>query len=177
VRYVAWVHNVTKQAKDGRSPWERRFGEESYLEVIPFGSTVEFIPNKESGFEKPKLHTKTLPGIFLGWEMDVGDVPSRSGHVVAMSALKGLDLHTGKIASGEGERLLRIERTKDIYAVTPKEADRFPLQRQSWKIRYFWEDPDCDDGRFWGDPPESRKRGFSTPKKAGRLPWWLTALS
>ena len=101
--------------------------------------------------------------------MDVGDVPSRSGHVVAMSALKGLDLQTGKIASGEGERLLRIERTKDIYAVTPKEADRFPLQRQSWKIRYFWEDPDCDDGRFWGDPPEPEERPFD-PEEGGPPP-------
>ncbi len=66
-------------------------------------------------------------------------MPMKSGHVVAMSALKGLDLHTGKIISGEGERLLRIERSKDIIPVQPDNASRFPLQEQAWKIRYHWE--------------------------------------
>ena len=75
------------------------------------------------------MHTKILLGIFLGWEMDVGDVPAKSGHVVAMSALKRLDLHAGKIVSGEGERLLRIERSEDILPVQPDDASRFPLQK------------------------------------------------
>ncbi len=160
VRFVAWVHNVTRQKTDGRFPWERRSNEESLTEAVPFGSAIEFIPNKDSGLDKPKMHTKTLPGIFLGWEMDVGDVPMKSGFVVAMSALKGLDLHSGKIVSGEGERLLRVERSKDIYPVQLDGASRFPLQKQAWKIRYFWEDPECDDGRFWGDPPDLDERVY-----------------
>ena len=96
----------------------------------------------------------------------------KSGFVVAMSALKGLDLHSGKIVSGEGGRLLRVERSKDIYPVQLDEASRFPLQKQAWKIRYFWEDADCDDGRFWGDPLDLDERvyegdGEEKPRRGG----------
>ena len=62
-----YLRNVQELLADGKTPYERRFGEPFKAPIIPFGAMVEYHPI--STREVSRLHQfgkKVLPGIFLG---------------------------------------------------------------------------------------------------------------
>ena len=68
---------------DGKTPFERRFGEPFDGPIITFGAMVEFYPI--SAREQSRFHQfgkKVLPGIFLGCALIAGiwkgDIPGCS---------------------------------------------------------------------------------------------------
>ena len=68
-----YLRNVQDLLADGKTPYERRFGEPFKGAVIPFGAMVEYYPI--SSRDKSRLHQfgkKVLPGIFLGHELIAG---------------------------------------------------------------------------------------------------------
>ena len=68
-RYT-YLRNVTDLLSDGKTPYERRFGQPSKGPIIPFGSLVEYhpIPAKDQS----RIHQfgkKVLPGLFLEYAL------------------------------------------------------------------------------------------------------------
>ena len=65
-----YVRTVQDHLADGKTPYERRFGEPFEGPVIPFGAMVEYHPI--SAKDRSRLHQfgKTvLPGIFLRYAL------------------------------------------------------------------------------------------------------------
>ena len=62
-----YLRNVTDLLSDGKTPYERRFGQPFTGPIIPFGSLVEYYPI--SAKDQSRIHQfgkKVLPGLFLG---------------------------------------------------------------------------------------------------------------
>ena len=65
-----YLRNVTDLLSDGKTPYERRFGQPSKGPIIPFGSLVEYYPITAK--DQSRIHQfgkKVLPGLFLGYAL------------------------------------------------------------------------------------------------------------
>ena len=62
-----YLRNVTDLLSDGKTPYERRFGQPFKGPIIPFGSLVEYHPNCEEPVKNPSIwkenHTWIVPRI------------------------------------------------------------------------------------------------------------------
>ena len=70
-----YLRNVQGLLADGKTPYERRFGEPFQGPIISFGAMVERRPI--STRDQSRLHQigkKVLPGIFLGYELVAGRI-------------------------------------------------------------------------------------------------------
>ena len=64
------LRNFQHLLSDGKTPYERRFGESFKRPIIPFGSLVEYHPI--SSKDQARIHQfgkKVLPGLFLGYAL------------------------------------------------------------------------------------------------------------
>ena len=65
-----YLRNIQDLLSDGKTPYERRFGEPCKGPNIPFGSLVEYYPI--SAKDQSRIHQfgkKVLPGLFLGYAL------------------------------------------------------------------------------------------------------------
>ena len=70
-----YLRNVTDLLSDGKTPYERRFGQTFKGPIIPFGSLVEYHPFTAK--DQSRIHQfgkKVLPGLFLGCALYVGGI-------------------------------------------------------------------------------------------------------
>ena len=68
------LRNVTDLLSDGKTPYERRFGQPFKGPIIPFGSLVEYHPFTAK--DQSRIHQfgkKVLPGLFLGYALYAGE--------------------------------------------------------------------------------------------------------
>ena len=68
-----FLRNVTDLLNDGKTPYERRFGQPCKGPFIPFGSLVEYHPITAK--DQSRIHQfgkKVLPGLFLGYALYAG---------------------------------------------------------------------------------------------------------
>ena len=68
-----YLRNVTDLLSDGKTPYERRFGQQFKGLIIPFGSLVEYHPITAK--DQSRIHQfgkKVLPGLFLGYALYAG---------------------------------------------------------------------------------------------------------
>ena len=66
----AYLRNFQDLLSDGKTPYERRFGEPFKEPIIPFGSLVEYYPI--SAKDQSRIHQfgkKVLLGLFLGYDL------------------------------------------------------------------------------------------------------------
>ena len=67
------LRNIPDLLSDGKTPYERRFGQPFEGQIIPFGSLVEYYPI--SAKDQSRIHQfgkKVLPGLFLGYALYAG---------------------------------------------------------------------------------------------------------
>ena len=65
-----YLRNVTDLLSDGKTPYERRFGQPFKGPIVPFGSLVEYHPITAK--DQSRIHQfekKVLPGLFLGYAL------------------------------------------------------------------------------------------------------------
>ena len=70
-----YLRNTQDLLSDGKTPYERRFGEPFKGPIIPFGSLVEYYPII-SAKDQSRIHQfgrKVLPGLFLGCALYAGE--------------------------------------------------------------------------------------------------------
>ena len=68
-----YLRNVTDLLSDGKTPYERRFGQPFKGPIVPFGSLVEYHPITAK--DQSRIHhfgKKVLPGLFLGYALYAG---------------------------------------------------------------------------------------------------------
>ena len=70
-----YLRNVTDLLSDGKTPYERRFGQPFEGPIIPFASLVEYHPITAK--DQSRIHQlgkKVLPGLFLGYALYAGGI-------------------------------------------------------------------------------------------------------
>ena len=68
-----YLRNTQDLLSDGKTLYERRFGEPFKGSIIPFGSMVEYLPIAAKDLSQLHQFGKTgLPGIFLGYVLHAG---------------------------------------------------------------------------------------------------------
>ena len=70
----SYMRNVTDLFTDGKTPYERRFGQPFKGPIIPFGSLVEY--HLITAKDQSRIHQfgkKVLPGLFLGYALYAGE--------------------------------------------------------------------------------------------------------
>lgn len=69
----SFLRNIVDILKDGKTAFEKRFGESWYGPCLHFGELVEYQPDKPSAVSRcHRYGNKTLPGIFVGYKEDAG---------------------------------------------------------------------------------------------------------
>ena len=90
-RYTC-LRNIQDLLSDGKTPYERRFGEPFKGPIIPFGSLVEYCPI--SANDQSRIHQfgkKVLPGLFLGYALYAGRIWKREVLVADLEELDTTD--------------------------------------------------------------------------------------
>ena len=73
LKCYCYLRNSQDLVSDGKTPYERRFGEPFEGRVIPFGSMVEYHPVFAKDQSRPhQFGKKVLPGIFLEYALVAG---------------------------------------------------------------------------------------------------------
>ena len=70
-----YLRKVTDLLSDGKTPYERRFGQPFKGPVIPFVSLVEYHPTTAK--DQSRIHQfgkNVLPGLFLGYALYAGGI-------------------------------------------------------------------------------------------------------
>ena len=69
------LRNIQDLLSDGKTPYERRFGQPIKGPIVPFGSLVEYYPIFAK--DQSRIHQfgkKVLPGLFLGYAPYAGGI-------------------------------------------------------------------------------------------------------
>ena len=86
------LRNVTDLLSDGKTPYERRFGQPFEGPIIPFGSLVEYHPITAK--DQPRIHQfgkEALPGLFLGYALYAGGIWKGDVLVADLEELETMD--------------------------------------------------------------------------------------
>ena len=87
-----YLRNVTDLLSDGKTPYERRFGQPFNGPIIPSGSLVEYYPI--SAKDQSRIHQfgkKVLPGSFLGYALYAGGIWKGDMMVADLEELETMD--------------------------------------------------------------------------------------
>ena len=87
-----YLRNVTDLLSDGKTPYERRFGQPFKGPIIPFGSLVEY--HLFTAKDQSRIHQfgkKVLPGLFLGYALYVGGIRKGDLLVADLEELETMD--------------------------------------------------------------------------------------
>ena len=87
-----YLRNVSDLLSDGKTPYERRFGQPFKGPIIPFGSLVEYHPFTAK--DQSRIHQfgkKVLPGFFLGYALYAGGICQGDVLVADLDELETMD--------------------------------------------------------------------------------------
>ena len=87
-----YLRNIQDLLSDGKTPYERRFGQPFKGPIIPFDSLVECCPNCAK--DQSRLHQfgkKVLPGLFLGYALYAGGIWKGDIMVADIEELETMD--------------------------------------------------------------------------------------
>ena len=110
-----YLRNVTDLLSDGKTPYERRFGQPFEGPIIPFGSLVEYHPITAK--DQSRIHQfgkKVLPGLFLGYALYAGGIWKGDVLVADLEELETMDaseIYSKRLNAKE----VIISQTRRIY--------------------------------------------------------------
>ena len=87
-----YLRNVTDLLSDGKTPYERRFGQPFKGPIFPFGSLVEYHP--VTAKDQSRIHQfgkKVLPGLFLGYALYAGGIWKGDVLIADLEELETMD--------------------------------------------------------------------------------------
>ena len=87
-----YLRNVTDLLSDGKTPYERRFGQSFKGPIIPFGSLVEY--RLITAKDQSTIHQfgkKVFPGLFLGYALYAGGIWKGDVLVAYLEELETMD--------------------------------------------------------------------------------------
>ena len=87
-----YLRNVTDLLSDGKTPYERRFGQPIKGPIIPFGSLVEYHPLTAKDQSRINhFGMKVLPGLFLGYALYAGRIWKGDVLIADLEELETMD--------------------------------------------------------------------------------------
>ena len=86
-----YLRNVTDLLSDGKTPYERRFGQPCKGPIIPFGSLVEYYPRTAKNQSRIINLEKVLPGLFLGYALCAGRIWKGDVLIADLEELETMD--------------------------------------------------------------------------------------
>ena len=92
VECYTYLRNVTDLLSDGKTPYERRFGQPFKGTIIPCGSLVEYHPITAK--DQSRIHQygkKVLPGLFIGYALYAGRIWKCDVLVADLDELETMD--------------------------------------------------------------------------------------
>ena len=119
-----YLRNIQDLSSDGKTPYERRFGQPYEGPIIPFGSLVEYYPI--SAKDQSRIHQfgkKVLPGLFLGYALYAGRLGKGDIMVADIEELETMD--ASEIYSE------RLNAKEEIF---PKENGKFIFPTANGRI-------------------------------------------
>ena len=141
-----YLRNIQNKLSDGKTPYERRFGEPFIRPIVPFCSLVEYHPISTK--DKSRIHQvgkKILPGIFLSYVLYAAGIWKGDILVVELEELEEMD-------------------TSEIHAKRP-DAEEVILPKSGENCKF----PDVQDLLADGRTPHERR--FGEPFKGPIIPF------
>ena len=86
------LRNITDLSSDGKTPYERRFGQPLEGPIVPFGSLVECHPTTAK--DQSRIHQfgkKVSPGLFLGYALYAGRIWKGDVLIADLEELETMD--------------------------------------------------------------------------------------
>ena len=87
-----YLRNIQDLLSDGKTPYERRFGQPFKGPIIPFGSLVEYHPITAK--DQSRIHQfgkKVFPGLFLGYALYAGGIEKGDVLIADLEELETMD--------------------------------------------------------------------------------------
>ena len=123
-----YLRNVTDLLSDGKTPYERRFGQPFKGPIIPFGSLIEYYPITAK--DQSRIHQfgkKVLPGLFLGYALYAGGIWKGDVLIADLEELETMD--ASEIYS---------KRLNAKEVIFPKEKGEFIFPIEDGRIKTPW---------------------------------------
>ena len=123
-----YLRNVTDLLSDGKTRYERRFGQPIEGPIVPFGSLVEYHPITAK--DQSKIHQlgkKVLLGLFLGYSLYAGGVWKGDVLVADLEELETMD--ASEIYS---------KRLNAKEVIFPNEKGEFIFSNRRWTNQTPW---------------------------------------
>ena len=127
-----YLRNIQDLLSDGKTPYERRFGQPFEGPIMPFGSLVEYHPI--SAKDQSRIHQsakKVLPGLFLGYALYAGGIWKGDVLVADLEELETMD--ASEIYS---------KRLNAKEVIFPKEEGEFIFPIADGRIKFAGGDQD-----------------------------------
>ena len=154
-----YLRNIQDLLSDGKTPYERRFGELFKRPIIPFGSLVEYHP--KTAKDQSRIHQfgkRVLPGLFLGYALYEGrDLEGR---------------RTGRRPWGVGDdgRIGNLLKTTECEGSNISQREwKIYFSSRRWTNQNYWRRSGTENTHLDTGTPNSRRRsrGFSFSNQKG----------
>ena len=125
-----YLRNVTDLLSDGKTHYERRFGQPFKGPIIPFGSLVECHPITAK--DQSRIHQfgkKVLPGLFLGYALYAGEIWKGDVLVADLEELETKDASKIYSKKTQCERDDISQRKRRIYSSNRRWTNQNPWRR------------------------------------------------
>ena len=153
-----YLRNIQDLLSDGKTPYERRFGETFKWTIIPFGAMIEYHPSSPK--DQMRIHQfgkKVLPGLFLGYALYAERIWKGDILVADIEELKTMD--ASEIYS---------ERLNAKEVIFPKRNMRFfPIA--DGRIKTLGGDQELRTSHLDTGPPNSKRRSRRFSWRTGRV--------
>ena len=159
-----YLRNIQDILFDGKTPYERRFGEPFKGPIIPFGSLVEYYPIFAK--DQSRIHQfgkKVLPGLFLGYALCAEGIWKGDILVADIEELETMD--ASEIYS---KRL----NAKEVF-FQRKWTIHFSSRR--WTNQIYWRRSGTDNIHLDTGTPNSRRRSRRFSWRISRVSTFTTS--
>ena len=143
-----YLRNVTDLLSDGKTPYERRFGQPFNGPIIPFGSLVEYHPITAK--DQSRIHQfgkKVLPGLFLGNALYAGGIWKGDIMVADIEELETMD--ASEIYS---------KKTQCKGSNISQKEWKIHISSRRWTNKIYWRRSGTENIHLDTGPPNSRRR-------------------
>ena len=127
---VTPICETSDLVSDGKTPYERRFGQPFKGPIIPFGSLVEYHPI--SAKDQSRIHQfgkKVLPGLFLGYALYAGGIWKGDVLIADLEELETMDASEIYSKKTQCERGDISQRKSRIYFSNRRWTNQNPWRR------------------------------------------------
>ena len=132
-----YLRNVTDLLYDGKTPYERLFGQPFKGPIIPFGSLVEY--HHITAKDQSRIHQfgkKVLPGLFLGYALYAGGIWKGDVLIADLEESETMDaseIYSKRLNAKRGD----ISQTRRIYFSSRRWTNQNPWRRSGTETNHL----------------------------------------